>query len=206
MVVRNIGSTFQVDGKEFKIGGAVFANDESEYMGLYGTVTEIRTGNDRETENDTPDIYCEFLTPDSIAMVAELETRFSDLYGQNKQLEEISLDCVIMSPEMLEPIPARREESLGNLLTLTCVEDQDDNIRGGTLAISNDLGVLLRKMADDLEEYDYPPTLTRVEKTVNSYLFTYGDRENQEDEPCVVYVVSETPVLPAKKEMEENEE
>lgn len=206
MVVRNIGSTFQVDGKEFKIGGAVFANDESEYMGLYGIVTEIRTGNDRETENDTPDIYCEFLAPDSVAMAAELETRFSDLYGQNKQLEEILLDCVIMSPEMLEPIPARLEESLGNLLTLTCVEDQDDNIRGGTLAISNDLGMLLRKMADDLEEYDYPPPLTRVEKSVSGYLFTYGDRENQEDGPCVVYVISETPVLPAKKEMEENDE
>lgn len=26
---------------------------------------------------------------------------------QDMQLEEISLDCVIMSPEMLEPVPAR---------------------------------------------------------------------------------------------------
>lgn len=206
MVIRKNGTVFCVDEKEFKIGGVVFANDESEYMGLYGTVTEIRTGEDRETENDTPDIYCEFLAPDSIAMAAELEARFSDLYGQNKHLAEISLDCVIMSPEMLEPVPARQEDELGHLLTLTCVEDQDDNIRGGTLAISNDLGVLLRKMADDLEEYDYPPTLTRVEKTVSGYLFTYGDRENQEDGPCVVYVISETPVLPAKKEMEEDAE
>ena len=198
-VVRNNGSTFQVDGKEFKIGGGVFANDESEYMGLYGTVTEIRTDGDRETENDTPDIYCEFFLPDSAAMSAELESRFSDLYGQDKQLEEISLDCVIMSPEMLEPVPAREPESIGNLLTLTCIEDQDDNIRGGPLAISNEMGVLLRKMLDDLEEYDDPPVLTRVEKTISGYMFPYGDRDNQEDGPCVVYVVSETPVLPAKK-------
>ena len=50
-------------------------------------------------------------------MAAELETRFSDLYRQDMQLEEISLDCVIMSPEMLEPVPAREPESTGNLLT-----------------------------------------------------------------------------------------
>lgn len=51
MVIRKKGSVFFIDGKEFKIGGGVFANDESEYMGLYGTVTEIRTDEDRETES-----------------------------------------------------------------------------------------------------------------------------------------------------------
>lgn len=35
MVIRKKGSVFFIDGKEFKIGGGVFANDESEYMGLY---------------------------------------------------------------------------------------------------------------------------------------------------------------------------
>lgn len=202
MVIRKKGSAFFIDGKEFKIGGGVFANDESEYMGLYGTVTEIRTDEDRETENDTPDIYCEFMSPDSVAMAAELETRFSDLYRQDMQLEEISLDCVIMSPEMLEPVPAREPESTGNLLTLTCLEDQIDHIDGVTLAISNDMGVLLRKMLENLEEYDDPPVLTRVEKTISGFLFAYGGRDNQEDGPCVVYIVSETPVLPAKNKEE----
>lgn len=51
-------------------------------MGLYGTVTEIRTDEDRETENDTPDIYCEFMSPDSVAMAAELETRFPICIGR----------------------------------------------------------------------------------------------------------------------------
>lgn len=167
MVIRKKGSVFFIDGKEFKIGGGVFANDESEYMGLYGTVTEIRTDEDRETENDTPDIYCEF-----------------------------------MSPEMLEPVPAREPESIGNQLTLTCLEDQIDHVDGVTLAISNDMGVLLRKMLENLEEYDDPPVLTRVEKTISGFLFAYGGRDNQEDGPCVVYIVSETPVLPAKNKEE----
>lgn len=30
----------------------------------------------------------------------------------------------------------------------------------------------------------------------------YGGRDNQEDGPCVVYIVSETPVLPAKNKEE----
>lgn len=206
MVIRKNGAVFCTEDKTFVIGGSVFANDESEYMGLYGTVTEIRTGDDRETENDTPDIYCEFVLPDTLSMLAELESRFSDLYGQPKDLTDISLDCVIMSPEMLEPVPAKPVESLGSLLTLTCLEDQIDHIEGVTLAISNEMGVLLRKMLEDLDNYDYPPLLTRVEKMINGYLFTYGDRESEDGGPCVVYVVSETPVLPAKKEMEEDTE
>lgn len=206
MVIRKNGAVFCTEDKTFVIGGSVFANDESEYMGLYGTVTEIRTGDDRETENDTPDIYCEFVLPDTLSMLAELESRFSELYGQPKDVTDISLDCVIMSPEMLEPVPAKPEESLGSLLTLTCLEDQSDHIEGVTLAISNEMGVLLRKMLEDLDNFDYPPLLTRVEKMVNDYLFTYGDRESADGGPCVVYVVSETPVLPAKKEMEEDTE
>ena len=64
------------------------------------------------------------------------------------------------------------------------------------------MGVLLRKMLENLEEYDDPPVLTRVEKTISGFLFAYGGRDNQEDGPCVVYIVSETPVLPAKNKEE----
>jgi len=41
-----------------------------------------------------------------------------------------------------------------------------------------------------------------VEKTISGFLFAYGGRDNQEDGPCVVYIVSETPVLPAKNKEE----
>ena len=54
MVLQRNGAAFSVGGKELKIGGKVFANDKSAYMGLYGIVTEIRTDDDRETKNDTP--------------------------------------------------------------------------------------------------------------------------------------------------------
>ena len=113
MILRENGTRFCADGKVFTIGGRISANGESEYEGLFGTITEIRSGADRETENDVPDIYCDFEIPASEEMLRELEARFSDLYGETKTLDDISLDCVIMSPDMLEPLdtpPGKRED------------------------------------------------------------------------------------------------
>ena len=56
MILQENGTRFCTEGKVFTIGGIICANDESEYAGLCGTVMEIRSGDDWETENDTPDI------------------------------------------------------------------------------------------------------------------------------------------------------
>lgn len=113
MLLQENGTRFCVDEKVFTVGGRVMANDASEYAGLFGTITEIRSGADRETENDVPDIYCDFAIPASEEMLRELKARFSDLYGETKTIDDISLDCVIMSPDMLEPLdtpPGKRED------------------------------------------------------------------------------------------------
>ena len=113
MILRENGTRFCADGKVFTIGGRISANGGSEYEGLFGTITEIRSGADRETENDVPDIYCDFEVPASEEMLRKLEARFSGLYGETKTLDDISLDCVIMSPDMLEPLdtpPGKRED------------------------------------------------------------------------------------------------
>ena len=114
MILRENGTRFCADGKVFTIGGRISANGESEYEGLFGTITEIRSGADRETENDVPDIYCDFEIPASEEMLRELEARFSDLYGETKTIDDISLDCVIMSPDMLEPLdtPLGKQEDI----------------------------------------------------------------------------------------------
>ena len=113
MILRENGTRFYVDGKVFIVGGRISANGESEYDGLCGTIMEIRSGTDRETENDTPDIYCDFETPVSEETLRELEERFSGLYGEPKTIDDISLDSVIMSPDMLEPLdtpPSKLED------------------------------------------------------------------------------------------------
>lgn len=105
MIYNRHGEEFVFDFKTFVIGGPIIATDESEYQGLYGTITEIRTDEDRETENDTPDIYCSFEPPVYPHEIREFESVFSDLYGEPKTLDDISLDEVIMAPEMIRMIP-----------------------------------------------------------------------------------------------------
>lgn len=67
-------------------------------------ITEIRDGDDKETENETPDIYCEFEPPVLPCEEKELEAVFSDLYEEPKTVEDIIFDYVIMAPEMIRPL------------------------------------------------------------------------------------------------------
>lgn len=104
MILNRNGATFTYDGITYTIGNRVIATDESAYEGLFGTILEIRTGNDKSTDNDTPDFYCEFIPPVLPAEVVALEARFSALYQQKKALDDITLDEVIMAPEMIRVI------------------------------------------------------------------------------------------------------
>lgn len=103
MIMDIPGSTMLIDDVPYTIGAPVVATDASEYKNLYGKIFEIRTGEDQETENDMPDIYCTFDAPERTDIIEELEATFSELYQQPKTIEDISLDFVIMSPEMLRP-------------------------------------------------------------------------------------------------------
>lgn len=104
MIMNKSGAQFEYAGTIYTIGGRIVGTESSEYAGLYGVITEIRDGEDRETENDTPDLYCAFDVPALPCEVEELEKCFSDLYNHPMKLEDISLDCVIMAPEMVQPL------------------------------------------------------------------------------------------------------
>lgn len=95
MIYNKNGEMFFYEDKMFIIGEEVFAS-ESDYAGLLGRITEIRTGEDRETENEGPDIYCNFQSP-ILNQDAELVSKMR--FGN----EDLSLDLVIMAPEMLMP-------------------------------------------------------------------------------------------------------
>lgn len=72
-----------------------------DYAGLKGSITDIRTGSDKETENETDDVYCWLDIPEEPEKVQLLEKHFSDLFGYPKKLEDLSLDVVILAPDML---------------------------------------------------------------------------------------------------------
>ncbi|MDE6852147.1 MAG: hypothetical protein K2J67_06615 [Lachnospiraceae bacterium] len=114
MVIKQTGSVYQYEGMTYTIGRRICANGQSDWDGLFGVITEIRTDEDKETENETPDIYCSFDVPVLPADVKELEERFSNLYQEPKTIEDISLDEVIMAPEMIEAVSELTEKSTGN--------------------------------------------------------------------------------------------
>ncbi len=95
MIYKKNGEMFFYEDKMFIIGEEVFAS-ESDYAGLLGRITEIRTGEDRETENEGPNIYCSFQAP-ILNQDAEFVSKMR--FGN----EDLSLDLLIMAPEMLMP-------------------------------------------------------------------------------------------------------
>ena len=101
MIITKPGAEFLYDGKTYRIGDTVVACWEIEYAGLIGRIDEIRTGKDKKTETETPEIFCRFELPKLSADITELEKRFSDDCVTKKKIEDIPLDSVIMSPETL---------------------------------------------------------------------------------------------------------
>ena len=109
MIINRAGAEFEYEGVVYKIGEPIVGTSESEYEGLYGSITEIRDGEDKETENETPDFYCAFEPPVLPCEVKKLEEVFSALYGQPKTLDDIGLDLVIMAPSMVKPLDDLRK-------------------------------------------------------------------------------------------------
>lgn len=104
MVYNRPGAKFEYNGTAYEIGQKIIGTAESEYEGLIGVITEIRDRKDKESENDTPDIYCEFLPSVLPSEIKRLEAVFSELYQQPKTLDDIILDMVIMAPDMIKPL------------------------------------------------------------------------------------------------------
>ena len=104
MILSKPGESIQWGNMTFSVGEQVYATNASEYHGLIGTITEIRDGDDKDTENYLPDIYCCFQEPVLACDREEIEKRFSALYQCPKKLEEIALDLAIMGPDMLIPM------------------------------------------------------------------------------------------------------
>lgn len=111
MILNENGKSFEYDGITYTIGDTIIGTNASEYEGLIGTITEIRDGDDKETENETPDIYCSFEVPIFPEDVKQLEETFSDLYNETKTIDDIVLDMVIMTPEMVISADKRHQDT-----------------------------------------------------------------------------------------------
>ncbi len=104
MILHNPKDCFEYDGKTYFIGEEIVAENNTEYGGLFGKIIEIRTDADKETDNETPDIYCSFDPPVFPKEIEKLENSFSKLYRIPRKLDDIALDSVIMAPDMIKNI------------------------------------------------------------------------------------------------------
>lgn len=117
MILNKSNEVFEYEGKKFKIGDEVIVNSvDADYEGLIGVITEIRDGEDKETDNETPDIYCNFFEPVIPAEIEQLEKRFSAIFQEPRKLEDINLDQVIMAPEMIDVIAELEKETAGKIV------------------------------------------------------------------------------------------
>ena len=101
IILSKIGEMIEYAGKKYAVGEKVIANKNSVYEGLIGTIYEIHTDTEKETCNETPDIYCRFQEPVMKVNKEKVRKRLSEAYKKDIRLADVCLDCVIMSPEML---------------------------------------------------------------------------------------------------------
>lgn len=105
MILNKSNEVFEYEGKKYRIGDKVVVNSkDTDYEGLIGIITEICDGEDKDTDNETPDIYCNFFKPIIPYEIELLEKRFSAIFQKPRKLEDINFDQVIMAPEMIEVI------------------------------------------------------------------------------------------------------
>lgn len=128
MIINEQGAKYETEGKTFVIGERIYVTDESNYRGLFGTVIEIRDGKDKETENNTVDIHCALDEPVLPFEKEEFEKRLSELYQAKKSIDDIALDYVILSPDMLMPIKSGDENTEKIELYIVQEEYCDDEL------------------------------------------------------------------------------
>lgn len=106
---------------ELQIGDTVVSLPCEEYGGLIGVVTDIKPlgSPDRDTENETDDVYVDFENEYSSYRVEEILDDLRGLYDDpEKEWDDCALDMVIMSPDVLLKIDRAKinEREYRNLL------------------------------------------------------------------------------------------
>lgn len=152
MILNKPGETFEYEGRKLMIGAQIIANGKSAYEGLFGAITEIRDGKDKETENETPDIYCRFELPDTPYEISMLETRFTDLCGTPKTIDDIALDLVIMSPEMVMTVKEYKSGKISIPIFVITEDWAEGDDSGVNVWFTSDMASAKKKMKRAIKE------------------------------------------------------
>lgn len=100
---------------ELQSGDLVLSLNNSGYSLLVGEVHKIAKpgGGEHDTHNSADDVHVDFTVFDYFDIRREeIERHFKEMYGQAKSFDELPLDDVIMSPDMLVSIKGISRDNL----------------------------------------------------------------------------------------------
>lgn len=176
MILNKNGETFDYEGKMYTVGEFIYVNENSDYEGLFGVIKEIRDGEDKDTDNDTPDIYCSFENPVMPYDIRRIEDRFSALYGEKKTIDDLALDEVIMAPEEISVVHEHETQTNNSKVFLLIEDWATDDDEGENIEVySSREEALLNLRLKVREEYE--------SGLIAMWLTNANDNEeNEEDE------------------------
>ena len=158
-------------------------------------MTEIR----RKDGQDTPEICCSFTPQKTLDGPYTRERYVSKQWSHLKKLDEPELEGVVMTPEILEAIPHSIPKRAGAVYALSYFSDGDDGCRYGTLSVSQDVGVLLRAMLDDMKRKGTEVVLSHVVGRETEYSFCFEASEPATEDLYLNYTIALMDVLPPAK-------
>ena len=124
MIITEPKAEFLYRGETYRIGDTVIAGWKSKYAGLIGEICEIRTGKDKKTETEKPEIVCRFYIPKPPYAADDLMEVLSCDFIEETE-EDSPLDSVIMSPEMITCSGSNRSKEEIYALTEEWANDGD---------------------------------------------------------------------------------
>ena len=202
MAKAKMNETQTIQGKAFSVGGRVFANQNSDYRHLFGTVKAFVRGEDCGNTPGAIYLACDFDQPESIEMREELAERFSGLHGRVMDLSDINLDAVILAADMLEPVDVtRREPETADkyLYTLSFQKENESGISFGCIGISANKGLLIGLMEKDVRQYEAVLADVETDESPEKLYFSY---EAPSKFCFIEYELLCTPVFTHAKERE----
>lgn len=104
MILKNKGEGCYFGDTYYAVGDEVIATGESSYKGMIGIILQICDGEDKETDNDTPDIYCKFEEPKLKAHKEDAIYRLSKLWNGTIKLEDANVAQAVVAPSMIVPL------------------------------------------------------------------------------------------------------
>ena len=171
------------------VGDTVVSITSEEFGGLIGIVTEIKPlgSEDRDTENDTDDVYVDFENDYSERRISEIVAEFRDLYQDpKKDWNDCCLDLMIMAPEMLLKIDLKKisKERYEMLLdseaavSRWCIQEL---LKKDRLEVETPFGQLFAEIGGDTTHY--PGIYLGLRKPAGDYEETFALAESTTDTP-----------------------